>query len=86
MPLELVGFVPTLQAKNVRYQDAIESFRKTSLNLVFSSGSRRQKRRGEMEVNGRVGHRQKKILEIDFVGKVEIARRRGGTRRENSPF
>ena len=29
-----------------------------------------------MEGNGRVG-REKKILEIDFVGKVEIARRRG---------
>ena len=30
--------------------------------------------------------REKKILEIDFVGKVEIARRRRGTRSRKTPL
>ena len=78
--------VPTLhEAPRTLNKDAVKAFRETSLDLVVSSGSRRQKRRGEMEGNRRVG-REKKIFEIDFVGKVEIARRRGGTRRKNSPF
>ena len=71
--------IPTLHAAPKAHdKDAVEAFRETSLRRrtntnVFSSGSRRQKRREEMEGNGRVG-REKKIFEIDFVGKVEIAR------------